>query len=629
MVYISEIGIMKCVFFLALLLPAVLAANIDLSTYPLTADLRPGSYRLHWSFNVEEQSIRFAVNVSTTGWIGLGLSPTGGMPNSDIVIGWVNDQGQAFLDDRFATAQSLPPVDKQQDWILEAGEQENGFTVLAFRRNWTTCDQQDRDINTDTARIIFSWNDVDPVSDDPTSATYHGRQNRGTLSINLLGGQQQVPPDSDDLQTFDVAVNAVAVPSESTTYWCYVEEFPQDIRAMTHYVTKISPVITPGNELHVHHILIYECENLNATHVGFSAPCNGGGPTGIMVSQCRQGTLIVGWAVGGGDFVFPADVAYPVGGGGPRYLVMETHYDNPNQASNIVDNSGMRFSYTATPRTYDSGILQVGQTVNRQMIIPPGASQFKLFGECSSGCTNTNIPSTGINVFANTLHTHLAGFALILHHLRPDSSCGNGYRELEPIDQNLRYDFNFQQANYLTRVVNVQPGDIIRLECQYSTEGRAGVSVGGESTTEEMCLSFLNYYPRNDLTACLTNIPLVQNVYQPFLTNHVTAQQINAILTARSDAEYLNALNVIPWSPEAVESFQSSIINGPFRDSCFTVQDTSSEIFSNGLQEADAQCQYQANDPCNPGGNPGGNSASVIVASISITIMVSVMALFM
>ncbi len=88
---------MKTFALLALLLPAVLAANIDLSTYPLTADLRPGSYRLHWSVDHEEQTIRFAVNVSTTGWVGLGLSPTGGMPNSDIVIGWVNDQGQAFL----------------------------------------------------------------------------------------------------------------------------------------------------------------------------------------------------------------------------------------------------------------------------------------------------------------------------------------------------------------------------------------------------------------------------------------------------------------------------------------------------------------------------------------------------
>ena len=31
--------------------------------------------------------------------------------------------------------------------------------------------------------------------------------------------------------------------------------------------------------------------------------------------------------------MFPADVAYPVGGSGPRYLVMETHYDNPMEAS--------------------------------------------------------------------------------------------------------------------------------------------------------------------------------------------------------------------------------------------------------------------------------------------------------
>ncbi len=42
--------------------------------------------------------------------------------------------------------------------------------------------------------------------------------------------------------------------------------------------------------------------------------------------------------------MYPADVAYPVGGpGAPRYIVMETHYDNPdgrsgkyNQNLNII-----------------------------------------------------------------------------------------------------------------------------------------------------------------------------------------------------------------------------------------------------------------------------------------------------
>lgn len=53
-------------------------------------------YRLHWSFDVEADTIAFAVNVSTTGWVGFGLSPNGQMPGSDVVIGWVdkNDQTQ-------------------------------------------------------------------------------------------------------------------------------------------------------------------------------------------------------------------------------------------------------------------------------------------------------------------------------------------------------------------------------------------------------------------------------------------------------------------------------------------------------------------------------------------------------
>ncbi len=87
---------MKVRILLALFIPAVLSA-IDLSSYPLSADLRAGSYELHWGFDVEAKTIRFAVRVNTNGWVGLGLSPNGGMPNSDIVIGWVNDQGEAFL----------------------------------------------------------------------------------------------------------------------------------------------------------------------------------------------------------------------------------------------------------------------------------------------------------------------------------------------------------------------------------------------------------------------------------------------------------------------------------------------------------------------------------------------------
>lgn len=50
-------------------------------------------YDLYWKVDLEKEMIEFAVNVSTTGWIGFGLSPNGQMPGSDILIGWISDDG--------------------------------------------------------------------------------------------------------------------------------------------------------------------------------------------------------------------------------------------------------------------------------------------------------------------------------------------------------------------------------------------------------------------------------------------------------------------------------------------------------------------------------------------------------
>ena len=47
------------------------------------------------------------------------------------------------LQDRFATARALPPIDAQQDWCLVEGEEEDEFTILEFSRNYTTCDEYD------------------------------------------------------------------------------------------------------------------------------------------------------------------------------------------------------------------------------------------------------------------------------------------------------------------------------------------------------------------------------------------------------------------------------------------------------------------------------------------------------
>ena len=51
-----------------------------------------------------------------------------------------------MLQDRFAIDRFLPPVDGSQDWFLVSGEEENGYTVLEFMRNLSSCDQNDLDI---------------------------------------------------------------------------------------------------------------------------------------------------------------------------------------------------------------------------------------------------------------------------------------------------------------------------------------------------------------------------------------------------------------------------------------------------------------------------------------------------
>ena len=85
------------VFLLAFVLPTLGAHDLASKyTYRrVLNDDADGSYVLHWRFDISEETIYFAVNVSTTGWVGFGISPNGRMPGSDVVIGWVESDGTA------------------------------------------------------------------------------------------------------------------------------------------------------------------------------------------------------------------------------------------------------------------------------------------------------------------------------------------------------------------------------------------------------------------------------------------------------------------------------------------------------------------------------------------------------
>ena len=65
------------------------------SNYPFRLDLHL-DYTLYWTFDNDAGNITFAVRVRTTGWVGFGLSPNGQMPQSDVVIGWIDGAGNHF-----------------------------------------------------------------------------------------------------------------------------------------------------------------------------------------------------------------------------------------------------------------------------------------------------------------------------------------------------------------------------------------------------------------------------------------------------------------------------------------------------------------------------------------------------
>ena len=74
----------------------------------LNTEADGGLYELYWTFDNVAETISFAVRVQTTGWVGFGISPNGQMPNSDVVIGWVTDDGHTIFHVRYNLFRNLP-----------------------------------------------------------------------------------------------------------------------------------------------------------------------------------------------------------------------------------------------------------------------------------------------------------------------------------------------------------------------------------------------------------------------------------------------------------------------------------------------------------------------------------------
>ncbi|KAL9970009.1 hypothetical protein ACROYT_G022312 [Oculina patagonica] len=443
--------------------------------------------KLYWTVDWDKETVSFAVEAATTGWVGFGFSSGNGkMAGSDVVIGWVKDS-KGYLTDRFADAQRLPPLDKENNYVFTGFEESDKKTVLRFYRKFDTCDPRDRKIEQGTTKIVFAYHTEDPGSDDDIK--YHTF--RGSRSILLLNSLDKKQINETGWKDFLIRNNNVTIPKKHTTYWCSLIRAPE-IKTK-HHITKFEPYIQKGNEGIVHHFLVYECQGtFNDSHYGTGYDCV---DPNMPFKQCLSPKIVAVWGTGGEAFYYPQTAGYPVGAtDSPSGYLLEMHYDNPEGIEGRKDSSGVRFYYTSKLRSYDAGVLSVGESVTPYMVIPPKQKSWLTVGYCPKECTqeyfkSTTLPEKGIKVFAAFLHTHLQGRAIWTKHIR------NGV-ELPEIARDDNYDFNFQDIQALREEVHIRPGDDLIHYCKYQTMDRDKIVEGGLATRQEMCLDFLYYYPR-------------------------------------------------------------------------------------------------------------------------------------
>ncbi|XP_071651989.1 MOXD1 homolog 1-like isoform X1 [Temnothorax longispinosus] len=458
-----------------------------------------GDVILEWDPSDDEEVI-FRVTAKTLGYVGIGFNEKTNMKGADILLAWVDDHTGAvnLLDSHGIEEMNAAPVtDVYQDVQVLGGSQNETHTIVTFARKWQTCDPQDRQLSSDTIRVLWALHDTDP---ELNTAAWHGDK-RGGRALRLKTAAGHSPPrETRNIRHWDVKLNQFEVDNTDTVYWCKI--FKASSLKKKHHMIGYTPLVEKANEGLVHHIILYECAS-TAPILGEHARIAG--------ARCYSPTMprewdsclqpVLAWARGSKGEWMPEHVGIPIAEhGDSSYYMLEVHYNNPSMKK-VTDSSGIRLHLTPKLRPQEAGILVAGIAVSPLHVIPPKRQEYATAGYCTPHCTNTMFPEDGINVVSVVLHSHLAGRRLSLKHIRQG-------KELPMIVQDNHFDFNYQQSHTLEKEVKVLPGDELIAECIYQTVDRSRLTLGGYAASQEMCLAFIVHYPRTPLAACYSMTPV-------------------------------------------------------------------------------------------------------------------------
>jgi hypothetical protein len=278
-----------------------------------------------------------------------------------------------------------------------------------------------------------------------------------------------LPPPPAMLDDPDVLldVGVSYTPDDSSghdDYRCFIVPSPVTKAAS---LTKYQ--VLPGDPRVVHHVIVYQpaddaeleaARELDEQHTGPGYTCFGG--------PAIEAEPFVLWAPGGGAVDLPAGTGIPLAAG--RDLVVQVHYNLENGVYPDRTKVGLVF---ADKPVIPAAYLPVA---NLGMRLTPGMERVEA----------SETIELGVNAYFK-VHGALPHMHTLGRTLRVEARSGDESTCLVDVD---RWNFHWQNAWWYEQPLDLQQVDAVSISCGFDTRGRSEVVTWGESTSDEMCLSY-------------------------------------------------------------------------------------------------------------------------------------------
>jgi len=439
----------------------------------------------HWKIDIDTSKIHVAVAVEAEGWVGIGLSESGGMKGADIVYYEVSTD--ELVDAHVPDAYVRPVRDVLQDWTLVKGQAtEDGFIIVEAERSlFTNTGHEDREI-VDDSNVFVHNHIIIGAWGDSTALSFHG-QSVARKSIQLFPDANNVAGDALAIFYEEMAersdgsvsltLDSYAIPRRETTYEeiCYTVNDMIDLglyedSSSSPYLIGFEFLVDPSSIKYLHHILLY----------AHSDSCN----------SWNQ-KVIAGWTPGNDFFYFPDGMGLQVGNTADslKGFTIQYHFDNIDRDRGKIDNgSGVKLFFTNNSVEHEVGMVVMGDLLvmlgGREIGQGKTMHQFNCPSECID---NSLLFSDEVTIISESHHMHYKGKRMVNELIRDNKVVNTATIDYWDFDQNGAPIV--RQAPY-----TLKKGDSYRTQCYF--EDSTGGTVYGSASSDEMCMTFLYYYPK-------------------------------------------------------------------------------------------------------------------------------------